>query len=170
MKNYVIEIRNETREESPVKAVTGGGNGLGGETNAGASKGEAYAVKMAKRLVSVGAIVHTVDQVLSHQHSVISLQTGAQEYGQRASFAYQKTSSFIKAVGMGALAGSAVSPLGAVAGGVIAGLTNIGAQAMNYLFAQDVIQKQKSLEDISRRMNMTRVTVSGRRYSNVTEF
>lgn len=168
--NYVIEIRNETQDESPVNAVTGGKKGVGGETSEGMSKGAAYAVKMAKRLVTVGAIVHTVDQVLSHQHSMISLQTGAQEYGQRASFIYQKTSSLIQAVGMGVLAGSSAGLGGAIAGGVIAGVANVGSQVMNYLFTQDVIAKQKSLEDISRRMNMTRATVSGRRYSNITEF
>lgn len=168
--NYVIEIRNETQEETPVKAVTGGGNSVGGETSEGAAKGEQFAKSMVKRLVSVSTVVHTVDQIFSHQHAMISLQTGAQEYGQRANFGYQKTSSFIKSVAMGAVSGSAFGLPGAVVGGVIGGAANVGSQFMNYLFTQDVIAKQKSLEDISRRMNMSRATVSGRRYSNITEF
>lgn len=168
--NYVIEIRNETQEETPVKAVTGGGNSVGGETSEGAAKGEQFAKSMVKRLVSVSTVVHTVDQIFSHQHAMISLQTGAQEYGQRANFAYQKTSSFVKSVAMGAVAGSIVPGIGTAVGAVIGAATNLGGQVMNYFFTQDVISKQKSLEDISRRMNMSRATVSGRRYSNITEF
>ena len=53
MREYVIRLTNETSKEKPVKAVTGSGDGVGGETDEGASKGEKYAVKMAKRLVSV---------------------------------------------------------------------------------------------------------------------
>ena len=170
MREYVIKLTNETSKEKPVKAVTGSGDGVGGETDEGASKGEKYAVKMAKRLVSVGTIVHTADQIISHQHSMISLQTGAQEYGQRASYAYQKGSSFIKSVAMGAIAGSGSGPFGAIAGASVAALLNVGGEAMNYFLRRDEIQKQKELEDISRRMRMQRATVSGRRYSNITEF
>lgn len=167
---YVFRFINDTTEDAPVKAVTGGGNGVGGETGAGATKGEAYARKMVKRLVSVGTIVHTADQIISHQHATISLQTGAQEYGQRASYAYQKGSSFMKSVVMGAYAGGvAAGPVGVAAGISVAALLNIGNETMNYFLRNDEIQKQKDLEDISRRMRMQRATVSGRRYSNITE-
>lgn len=166
---YVIRIINDTGEESPVKAVTGSNESIGGEVS-NPSKGEAYAMKMAKRLVSVGAIVHTVDQIASHQHSMISLETGAQEYGQRVQYTYQKVGGFIKSVAMGAWAGSAAGPLGALAGAAVAAVTNVGSNVMNYLFKQDQIAAEKDLEDTSRRMRMMRATVSGRRYSNVTEY
>ena len=169
MEEYVIRIINDTEDETPVKAVTGANESVGGEVSS-PSKGEAYAMKMAKRLVSVGAIVHTADQILSHQHSMISLEAGAQEYGQRASYIYQKASGFIKSVAMGAYAGSAASPVGALAGAAVAAVMNIGSNAMNYFLKQDQISMEKDLEDTSRRMRMMRATVSGRRYSNVTEY
>lgn len=166
---YVIRIINDTGEETPVKAVTGSNESIGGEVS-NPSQGEAYAMKMAKRLVSVGAIVHTADQIVSHQVSMISLETGAQEYGQRVQYIYQKAGGFVKSVAMGALAGSAAGPLGALAGAAVAAVTNIGSNIMNYFFKQDQIATQRELEDTSRRMRMMRATVSGRRYSNVTEY
>lgn len=166
---YVIRIINDTEEEKPVKAVSGANESMGGEVS-NPSKGEAYAMKMAKRLVSVGAIVHTTDQIVSHQRSMISLETGAQEYGQRASYMYQKVGGFVKSVAMGAVAGSAAGPIGALAGAAFAAVANIGSNAMNYFFKQDQIATQQDLEDTSRRMRMMRATVSGRRYSNVTEY
>ena len=101
---------------------------------------------------------------------MISLETGAQEYGQRVQYIYQKAGGFVKSVAMGALAGSAAGPIGAAAGAAIAAVTNIGSSIMNYFFKQDQIATQKELEDTSRRMRMMRATVSGRRYSNVTEY
>lgn len=166
---YVIRIINDTEEDKPVKAVSGSNESVGGEVS-NPSKGEAYAMKMAKRLVSVGAIVHTADQIVSHQYSMISLETGAQEYGQRASYMYQKVGGFVKSVAMGAVAGSAAGPIGALAGAAFAAITNIGSNVMNYFFKQDQIATQQDLEDTSRRMRMMRATVSGRRYSNVTEY
>ena len=166
---YIIRIINDTEQESPVQAVTGSNESVGGEVS-DSSKGESYAMKMAKQLVSVGAIVHTVDQVVSHQLSMISLETGSQEYGQRASYVYQKAGGFVKSVAAGALVGSAAGPWGALAGAAIAAVSNIGSNLMNYFFKQDEISAQKDLEDTSRRMRMTRAAVSGRRYSNVTEY
>lgn len=167
---YVIRLINDAGEGTPVKAVTGSNESIGGEVS-NPSQGEAYAMKMAKRLVSVGAIVHTADQVVSHQISMISLQTGAQEYGQRVQYIYQKGGGFVKSVAMGAVAGgTAAGPLGALAGAAIAAVANIGSGLMNYFFKQDQIATQKELEDTSRRMRMMRATVSGRRYSNVTEY
>lgn len=166
---YVIRIVNETSDEAPVKAVTGANESMGGEVS-NSSKGAEYAMKMAKRLVSVGAIVHTADQIISHQNSMISLQTGAQEYGQRATYIYQKAGGFVKSVAMGALAGSTAGPVGAGIGALFAAVTNLGSNALSYFFKQDQIAAGKELEDTSRRMRMMRATVSGRRYSNVTEY
>ena len=170
MARYEFVIKNETSDESPVKAVTGENKGVGGETSEGASAGEKMAVSMAKKLISVGVVVHTVDQVVSHQHSLISLQTGAQEYGQRANFIYQKGSGLLKSVIGGAVTGSAGGPVGAAIGAVVGLVTNIGSNVMSYALKQQTINTQKDLEDISRRMRMMRATTSGRRYSNVTEF
>ncbi|MDE7453630.1 MAG: hypothetical protein K2N22_04400 [Clostridia bacterium] len=168
-REYVIRIINDSGNDTPVKAVTGENEKVGGEVQ-DSSKGAEYAMKMAKRIVSVRAIVHTVDQIISHQHSMISLETGAQEYGQRASYAYQKVGGFVKSVAMGAVAGSVAGPVGAIAGAAVAAATSIGSELMNYYMRQDEISTKKDLEDISRRMRMTRATVSGRRYSNITEF
>lgn len=169
---YVIRLVNDAAEESPVKALSGvNSEGVGGETASAPTKGEAFAQKLAKRFIGPAVVVSTVDQIISHQHSVISLTTGAREYGQRAAYGYQKTSSFIKSVAMGALAGNmAVPGVGAIAGGLSTALLNGIGFGMEYLFQNDVIEKQKDLEDISLRMQRTRATVSGRRYSNVTEF
>lgn len=168
---YVIRLVNDAAEESPVKALSGvNSEGVGGETASAPTKGEAFAQKLAKRFIGPAVVVSTVDQIISHQHSVISLTTGAREYGQRAAYGYQKTSSFIKSVAMGALAGSTAGPVGAIAGGLSTALLNGIGFGMEYLFQNDVMEKQKDLEDISLRMQRTRATVSGRRYSNVTEF
>lgn len=168
---YVIRLVNEAKEESPVKAVTGQNESVGGESSGASSNAANYAVKLAKRAVSVAVIANTVDQVISHQRSLITIKTGAQEYGQRAAYGYQKTSSFIKSVAFGAFAGfQAGGPVGAAIGGGFAALMNVGGNVMEYFFQSDVVKQNQDLEDITRRMNMMRATVSGRRYSNVTEF
>ncbi len=170
MKEYVIRIVNDTSDENPVKAVTGDEKSAGGETEEGSTAGEKLAQSLVKRVISVGAIVNTADQIISHQLSTISLQTGAQEYGQRASYIYQKAGGFVKSVAMGATMGSVAGIGGSIAGAAVAAVLNVGSNVVSYLFKQDIIQKEKELEDISRRMRMMRATVSGRRYSNVTEF
>lgn len=165
---YRIVIQNKTSSEKPLNAVTKESEGLGGEVSS-AEAAANVAVKMLKKAVSVGAIVHTVDQIVSQQRSTISLRTGAQEYGQRASYAYQKASGFIKSVAMGAIVGKSAGLPGMIAGASVAALLNVGGQVMDYFMKQDVILKEQSLEDISRRLQMTRATVSGRRYSNIME-
>lgn len=171
MATYEIVIRNETAQDTPVNPVTTPSKS---ETSSpSATQGEKYAAKLAKRIVSVGTIVHTADQIISHQHSMISLTTGAQEYGQRASYMYNKGSSFIKSVGMGAYAGYAATggnPAGAAAGAAVAALLQVGSFAMNYFMKSDEIATKQALEDVSIRMRGQRATISGRRYSNITEF
>ncbi len=172
MAQYEIVITNGTTQQSPVQVVPQAqNNSVGGEKDVPVSAGARYAQSLLKKVVGVGVIVHTADQIISQQHSTISLTTGAQEYGQRASYFYQKGSSFIKSVVIGGMAGGQVAgPGGAVAGAAVSALLNIGGQAMNYFLQKDVLDKQKSLEDISIRMRTMRATVSGRRYSNITEY
>lgn len=165
---YEIRITNQTQSENKIEPVT---KPTKSETaTPSATQGEKYAASLAKKIVSVGAVVHTADQIISHQHAMISLTTGAQEYGQRASYAYQKGSSFIKSVTTGAIVGSTAGVPGAVAGAAVAALLQVGSFAMNYFMKQDEISKKSALEDVSIRMRGVRATVSGRRYSNITEF
>lgn len=170
MAQYEIVITNGTEQSSPVQLVPKAQNSVGGEKDVPVSAGAKYAQSLLKKVVGPGVIVHTVDQVISHNHDMISLTTGQQEYGQRASYAYSKGSSFIKSVVMGGLAGSSFGPVGAIAGAGVAALLNVGSQAMSYFLQSDTISKEKDLEDISIRMRTMRATVSGRRYSNVTEY
>lgn len=170
MAEYVIRIINETSENAPVKGVAGDKDGLGGEISESAGTGQAVASKLAKKIVSKGVILHTANQIISHQHSLISLKTGAHEYAQRANYAYQKGSSFITSVVLGAELGSAGGIGGIAAGALVGALVNIGGNALNYVLEQDRINTEKELEDISIGMRSTRATVSGRRYSNITEF
>lgn len=172
MAEYKVVITNGTPQSAPVQLVPNAqNNGVGGEKDVPVSSGAKYAQSLLKKVVGVGVIVHTADQIISQQHSTISLTTGSQEYGQRASYFYQKGSSFIKSVVMGGIAGnSAAGPVGAAAGVAVAALLNIGGQTMNYFMQKSVLEKEKDLEDISIRMRTMRATVSGRRYSNITEY
>lgn len=170
MTRYLIEIANTTAQESPVKAVTGSSDTVGGETSAGASWGEKYAKSMAKRLVSYAAISSTVNQIANHAHSTINLRTGANEVSQRVNFVYQKSFGLVNSAILGGIAGAPGGPLGIAVGAGVGALLNLGGQAIDYLKKNDIIQKEQELEDISRRMQMMRATASGRRYSNITEF
>ncbi len=170
MQRYVIEITNTTAQESPIKPVTGASESVGGETSAGASWGERYAKSMVKRFVSYAAIASTVNQVVSHYGSQITLRTGAHEVSQRLNFYMQKGMSISNSFIMGAMAGAAGGPIGMAVGATVGTLLNLGGQAIDYLKKNDMLQKEQELEDISRRMQLMRATVSGRRYSNITEF
>lgn len=171
MVTYEIVIKNQTAKKMP-KAVSGGNNGgssVGGEMSSGESKLASYVGKLAARVVSVQALVSTVDQGLSHYYSTRSIVTGTQEESARLNFAYQKISGAAKSIGFGALAGSAAGPVGAAIGAAFAAVTYAANEGINYLKKQDILQKENDLESISRRMQMMRATVSGRRYTNVTE-
>lgn len=170
MAQYEIVITNGTEKSSPVQLVPKAQNSVGGEKDVPASAGAKYAQSLLKKVVGVGALVHTAEQVISSNHDMISLTTGQREYGQRASYAYSRGSSFIKSVIMGGIEGLSLGPVGAIAGAGVAALLNIGSQAMNYFMQTDTLNKEKDLEDISIRMRTMRATVSGRRYSNVTEY
>lgn len=170
---YVIRLVNDTQNKAPSKAVSGG-NGqesVGGEISSeAAGNGQQYVMGLAKRFVSVGAIVNTIDQFASYEISQISLDTGAHEYGQRVSYIYQKAGGFVKSVAMGAVAGSAAGPVGALVGAAVAAVSNVVSNVVSMAYKKDQISRAESLEDISRSIRTSRATVSGRRYSNTTEY
>lgn len=166
MATYEIVIRNATVQKKP-KAVSGNNSD---EESAGGEKLAKYVGKLAGRIVSVQAVVSTVDQAMSHYYSTRSIVTGAREESQRANFAYQHISGAAKSALYGAMAGGSVA---GVPGAIIGSLVSLGTYAVNdginALKKQDILQKENDLETISRRMQMMRATVSGRRYTNVTE-
>jgi hypothetical protein len=100
-----------------------------------------------------------INQVASHEISMVELRTGSREAQQKTQFTYDVAS---KVVGFGTsiLSGYAV---GNVPGAIIAGLVNIGHTVVSYAQKEETINLKRSLESRTLQMNYVRAGAGGSR-------
>lgn len=99
------------------------------------------------------------DQIISHNVSMVELNTGSKELQDRANFNLQvgqKLAGMVESVTMGALVGGWVGAIAGIAVGTV-------SSAINYTQAQERLDKQKAIEDTSLQMNYIRAGAGGSR-------
>lgn len=181
-RQFIIRIENNTNNGGAGQKVGGAGgikNKTGGSTAKKGSKSVSGAMdNLADRLTKMlapAAIINggkrIIDQVVNHNIGLIEVRTGSKEQQQRTSFVYNTVSGFVGSGANGALAGYAIGgPVGAGIGAVL-GLAKQGASmGINYLIQTDILAKQRALEQMQQNLSAQRVTISGSRYMNVTQY
>lgn len=164
---YVIRIVNETQSTAPEVGGAGGinadsGNSLGA-TNAGKSGNTTNkAAKALQGLFSAHTAVNMTKQAISFGVSQVQIETGSREMQQRASALYSAGTALTGIVAAGIAGGPATAG--------VALLGTLISKATSILFEMESIANQRRLEDIARNLSAQRVTVSGSRYMNASEF
>ena len=162
MAEYVIKI--ELPPEDKKSAVASTGNGSTGtdaaDTTSDNSMGKV--TNKLKKMVSFAAVKSTADKIANNRINKIALSTGAREYEQRLSFAYNTAS---QAIGAGAaLVGGAV--MGGPAGLAVAAIT-VATSAINKLMEikqkEETLRLHENLENVSIGMASVRAGTAGRR-------
>lgn len=125
--------------------------------------GLSLSAKKALRDVSVyKKIKSTANQFISCQISRVELLTGSREQHQRANFAYSVGKTIFNT------AESFVT--GGLSDAIISLALSTLSSAINIAQNQETINTERRLEDISRNLSSQRVTVSGSRYMNASDF
>lgn len=170
--HYVVTLENKTQEgiaeeiggAGGIQTAGSAGTSAGGEKSGGLSSG---AKKALRGVLSVyRPIKSTVNQVASYEVSQVELRTGSREQHQKASFAYS--------IGSQLWNTAETVALGAAFGGLAGAAVGLTLSALSTVIsigqAQNTINTQRRLEDVSRNLSAQRVTVSGGRYMNASEF
>lgn len=181
-KNFVITIRNETVSGAGQKVGGAGGiaNKTGGSTTQGNGSSSSVTDKIEQRLMKMlapAALLRggksIVDQVVQHNNGLIEIRTGSKEQQQRTSFAYNTASGFIDSALSGGTTGLLLTggnPLGAGVGALLGMVKQGASMGINYFKQADILEKQRMLEQMQQNLAAQRVTISGSRYMNVTQY
>lgn len=171
-RQFVIVIRNESGGNGVGNQV-GGAGGISGQQQReeGSQKKDWTDVIGArfKKFATVGGtfafVKSTVDTIVTHNNSLIEIQTGSKEAQARASFIYNNASSFVSSVAGGAMAGAFAGPAGMAVGAVIGAVSDVFGKLINYSLETDKISKQRRVEEYQNFLATSqRVTVTGSRY------
>lgn len=167
--NYILTIKNETQDK--VGAEVGGAGGLDNPNTPNEetqpSDLEKQALGMAKRLVSVGTIMHYANQEVAFRVNQVELRTGNKEAQERTNFIYSKVSpiasTFVSSL---AMSGGNVAVAGlSTAYTTLMQLINSGVQILHEVQMQSLNQAK---QDITQSYKSERATYSGSRYQNVS--
>ena len=167
--SFEIVIRNETQDSGETEVGGAGGiNAAGGEPAATTgSSGSTGKNKVGRAFLSVyKPVKSTVNQIVSYEVSQVELRMGSREQHQKASFAYSMISqgwNTVETVALGAA-------FGGLAGAAVGLALSAVSTVISISQAQNTLNTQRQLEDVSRNLSAQRVTVSGGRYMNASEF
>lgn len=182
-RQFVIRIENATGGGAGQKV--GGAGGIANKTGGSSTQGRvgsssSVTDKIEQRLMKMlapAALIRggksIIDQVVQHNNSLIEIRTGSKEQQQRTSFVYNTVSGFVDSALSGGTTGLLLTGGNAVGAGIgaLLGLLKQGASmGINYLKQADILEKQKTLEQMQQNLAAQRVTVSGSRYMNVTQY
>lgn len=183
-RQFIIRIENSTGGGGAGKKVGGAGgiaNKTGGSsTQSSGGSSSSVTDKIEQRLMKMlapAALLRggksIIDQVVQHNNGLIEIRTGSKEQQQRTSFAYNTASGFVDSTISGAASGLLLTggnPAGAAIGALL-GLVKQGASmGINYFKQADILEKQRTLEQMQQNLAAQRVTISGSRYMNVTQY
>ena len=116
-------------------------------------------IAVGKGLVAYNLAKPWINQVVSHEISLVELRTGSREAQQKTQFAYDVASK-VGGLFTSVLSGYAV---GNVPGAIVAGLVNIGHTVVSYAQKEETINLQRSLESRTLQMNYVRAGAGGSR-------
>ena len=153
-KQYVITLRNETKENEKAKttATTQNGQSADGKTD---EKG----FKFTKATALKGFAVSVADRVVSSEINTISLRTGYEEKQQKTQFNYQvgKQGAF---AAVALIAGAKTGNIGTSLFGIALSLVNT---AVNYSIRQQEINYARNVENTSIFLNQIRMGTGANR-------
>lgn len=157
MATYEIILKNETSTEEENTGVAGSESGK--EPKKEKQQLSKAQIGIGKGLVAFNLAKPWINQVASHEISMVELRTGSKEAQQKAQFAYSVAN---QAFGFGAsiLTGFAV---GNVPGAIIGALTNVGHTLISLDQRERTINLQRSLESRTLQMNYVRAGAGGSR-------
>lgn len=156
---YVIYI-SLPEDDSKSKVVSNQSGSQKSSENSNNGKLE-KGLNMAKGLVSYKAVSAFVNNLISHEISMVSLRTGAVEYEEKLRFAHQTVNKLV-GIGVATAIGATGGPIGALVGFIGSTMYT----AIGYAQNMDRLRAQESLENISIGMAATRAGISGRRGVN----
>ena len=156
---YEFILKNETTDAESNPAVAGSQ----ADKDEGQKK-EKKQLSPAQILVGKGIVAYNmvkpwVNQVMSHELSLVELRTGSREAQQKRQFAYDVGSKVV-GLGMSIASGFAV---GNVPGAVIAGVLNVGHQLVSLQQREETINLQRSIESQTLQRNYVRAGAGGSR-------
>ena len=174
-RQFVIVIRNESGGNGVGNQVGGAGGISGQQQREEGSKKKDWTDVIGarfKKFATVGGtfafVKSTVDTIVTHNNSLIEIQTGSNEAQARASFIYNNASSFVSSVAGGFISGMAITggnPVGGAVGAVIGAVSDVFGKLINYSLETDKISKQRRVEEYQNFLATSqRVTVTGSRY------
>lgn len=156
-RHYIITIEGDN-VQSNRSPIAGDNN----QSDTAKSKGlltKEGAKNFATFMVAYRTVKSFVNQIATHEVSMVSLRTGSNEMQERAQFTYemiQKGIGVLEAVGTGALVGGLP--------GALVGLTLSAAHTViGYAQNQDRINTQRTLENQSIQLNYIRAGARGSR-------
>lgn len=169
--HYTLTLENETQEG--IAQEVGGAGGIqntGSPSPAGGEQSDGISPSAKKAIRGVLSVYRpiksTANQVISYEVSQVELRTGSREQHQRANFAYS--------VGTQLWNSAETIATGALLGGLPGAIVGLALSAVSTVVsisqAQNTINTQRNLEDVSRNLSAQRATVSGSRYMNAGEF
>ncbi len=162
---YHIYVHIDGVEDSDKSAMAKTASGSTGGSSAEKSEASDFAVKAAKRIVSYATIKSTADNIISHNISQVSLETGATEYEQKLSYAHSIASQVVgvgAALVMGGMSGGPAGFALAAVGIAVSGINKI----INIEQRRETLRTERNLENISIGMQNVRAGTAGRRNAN----
>ena len=155
---YEFILKNETADsESEPSAVAG--SEAGKEPKKEKKQLSNAQIGIGKGLVAYNMAKPWINQVVSHNISLVELRTGSREAQQRRQFHYEIASK-VMGFGESVLAGFAI---GNVPGAIIAGLTSLGHTAITYAQREETINVQRNVEAQTIQRNYIRAGAGGSR-------
>jgi hypothetical protein len=160
-RTYEIIIKNESGGEV-AQSVGGTGNGNGkpksgnGKSSAMQTMGKVFSYHTAKSMVM---------PIIAYNVSTVKLTTGSTEAQQQTNFWYNMSTRAVNVVEStvaGAMAGN-------VAGAVIGLVVGVTREAIDVGLAQQRLNTQASIENVTRDTTAMRATYSGSRYQTVAQ-
>lgn len=160
MATYEFILKNDTSEEEDENTGVAGSES-GKEPKKEKKQLSNAQIGIGKGLVAFNLAKPWINQVASHEISMVELRTGSKEAQQKAQFAHNIAN---QAIGFGAsiLTGFAV---GNVPGAIIGALTSVGHTLISLNQREETINLQRSLESRTLQMNYVRAGAGGSRRS-----
>ena len=175
-RQFVIRIENNTKGNAGERV--GGAGGISKKTKTKTKESSNGMGKfLAKQagipltgMAAYGTVRNITSTIISHNNSLIEVRTGSREQQERTSFIYNTSMGFVDSMVTGAAAGAmAGGAVGAAVGAVLGAAKQGLSMAINVAKTRDLLEKQRTLENITRDLQTQRATVNGSRYMNATQ-
>ena len=161
-RTYEIIIKNESGGEVAQSVGGTGGNGNGKHKS---GKGKSSAMKAMGKVFSYQTAKSMVAPILTFQVSTVKLKTGSTEAQQQQNFQYNMWGRVVNVAET--MVGGAM--VGNVAGAVVGLVVGVAREVIDVGLAQQRLNMQANVENVTRDITSMRATYSGSRYQTATQ-